>query len=237
MQTPVVQVDSLQIAHQQQLVLNKISFSQQAGELVYLIGKTGSGKSSLLRTLYADMPIKQGTVKVAGYSLGQLRPKEVPHLRRKLGIIFQDFALLTDRSVAANLSFVLKATGWVRKKEIAARIEDVLAKVGLEGTNFKLPHQLSGGEQQRLAIARALLNKPELIIADEPTGNLDPAVARKILSLFSMIAAQGTAVIMATHHHSFLALKPARVLFAENGHLRDVPASEIKGRFTGASGK
>ena len=201
------------------LVLNNVDFSVDRGEFVYLIGKTGSGKSSLLKTMYAELPLKQGTATVSGFDLVKLKNREVPFLRRKMGIVFQDFQLLTDRSVQDNLAFVLKATGWKDKKEIDERIGNVLEKVGLKTKGFKMPHQLSGGEQQRVAIARALLNDPEVILADEPTGNLDPETSHGIMNLLMDISATGRAVIMATHNYSLFREFPSRTLKCEEGYV------------------
>jgi cell division transport system ATP-binding protein len=189
------------------------------GEFIYLIGKTGTGKSSLLRTLYADIPVKQGDVEVAGYNLKSITEKHIPHLRRKLGIVFQDFQLLSDRNVRKNLEFVLNSTGWKNEKEINERIEDVLSKVGLETKSFKMPHQLSGGEQQRVAIARALLNDPEIILADEPTGNLDPDTSEEIIQLLIQISKTGRSVIVATHDFIMISKYPSKILVCDHGKI------------------
>ena len=189
------------------------------GELIYLIGKTGTGKSSLLRTLYADIPIKQGDAEIAGFNLKKISRKQIPFLRRKLGIVFQDFQLLTDRNVRKNLEFVLKATGWKNQKEIDERIKDVLEKVGLETKDYKMPHQLSGGEQQRVAIARALLNDPEIILADEPTGNLDPDTSEEIIQLLIQISKTGRTVIVATHDFIMISKYPSKILVCEHGKI------------------
>ncbi len=201
------------------LILADVNFDVCKGEFVYLIGKTGSGKSSLLKTIYADLPVKQGNAAVAGYDLLKIKNRDIPYLRRKLGIIFQDFQLLSDRSVKDNLQFVLKATGWKNKKDIENRIEEVLAKVGLTTKGFKMPHQLSGGEQQRVSIARALLNDPEIILADEPTGNLDPETSRGILKLLFEISDSGRAVLMATHNYTFLHEFPSKTIKCEDGRV------------------
>jgi len=181
------------------------------------IGQTGSGKSSLLKTLYGDLPLQKGKGKVCGFSLNTLKDKEIPHLRRKMGIVFQDFQLLTDRSVSDNLLFVLKATGWKDKKKMEAKINEVLEKVGMATKGFKMPHQLSGGEQQRVAIARALLNDPELILADEPTGNLDPSTSEEIMILLREISNNGRAILMATHDYSIILKFPSETLKCEKG--------------------
>ncbi len=208
-------------------VLSDVSFSVEQHEFVFLIGRTGSGKSSLLKTLYADLPLQSGLAEVVGYSLSQIKNKEVPFLRRKIGIIFQDFQLFTDRSVHENLAFVLKATGWTDPILIKERIGEVLVQVGLLEALTKLPHQLSGGEQQRIVIARALLNNPSILLADEPTGNLDPDVADGIFKLFQDINKKGTAILMATHNHELLRKYPYRVLKCEKGKLLDSTMDDI----------
>jgi len=218
---PVIRTKDAYILQEQNIVLSKINFSVTKGEFVYLIGRTGSGKSSLLKTLYADLPLRSGEITVAGYPLHQVRSKEIPYLRRKLGIIFQDFQLFFDRSVDENLRFVLKATGWKDSAAMKKRIAEVLLKVGLGTAGSKLPWQLSGGEQQRVVVARALLNEPMVLLADEPTGNLDPEVAQGILQLFLDINRSGTAILMATHNHSFLHQFPARILKCYQGQLLD----------------
>jgi cell division transport system ATP-binding protein len=208
-------------------VLSEVNFSVEQHEFVFLIGRTGSGKSSLLKTLYADLPLQSGLAEVVGYSLSQIKNKEVPFLRRKIGIIFQDFQLFTDRSVHDNLEFVLKATGWTDPLLIKERIGDVLLQVGLLEALNKMPHQLSGGEQQRVVIARALLNNPSILLADEPTGNLDPDVADGIFKLFQDINKKGTAILMATHNHDLLRKYPYRVLKCEKGKLLDSTVDEV----------
>lgn len=218
---PVLSVQDVEIYQEENSVLTGVNFDIHKGEFVYLIGKTGSGKSSLLKTLYADLPLVSGSINIAGYDLGDIRRTEIPFLRRKIGIIFQDFQLLYDRSVTDNLLFVMKATGWKDQGKMKHRIADVLMRVGLGALGNKLPHQLSGGEQQRTVIARALLNEPLILIADEPTGNLDPEVAGEIMSLFQEINKSGTSVLMATHNHKFLDKYPARVLKIENGRILD----------------
>jgi cell division transport system ATP-binding protein len=218
---PVIRAKDAYILQEQNIVLSKINFSVGKGEFVYLIGRTGSGKSSLLKTLYADLPLRSGEISVAGYGLHQVRAKEVPFLRRKLGIIFQDFQLFFDRSVDENLRFVLKATGWKDSAAMKKRTAEVLLKVGLGTAGAKMPWQLSGGEQQRVVVARALLNEPLVLLADEPTGNLDPEVAQGILQLFLDINRSGTAILMATHNHAFLSQYPARILKCYQGQLLD----------------
>jgi cell division transport system ATP-binding protein len=200
-------------------VLKNVSFSVSPSEFVYLIGKVGSGKSSLLKTLYAEVPVKEGEARIFDYDLTKLKRKQVAMLRRQIGIVFQDFQLLTDRNVFANLEFVLDATGWRNKAEKEERIDDVLRQVGMANKSYKMPHELSGGEQQRIVIARALLNKPSLILADEPTGNLDPATGEQIISHLYDIAKAGTAVVIATHNLDLLERFPGRVLRCEDKHL------------------
>ena len=204
------------------LVLRNVNVSVSAGEFVYLVGRTGSGKSSLLKILYAELPLAEGQASICGFDLAAIKQKEVPFLRRKLGIIFQDFQLLTDRSIGENLAFVLKATGWNNKHEMEARVTDVLDKVGLRTKGFKFPHELSGGEQQRVAIARSLLNEPEVILADEPTGNLDADTADEIMALLWSIRNNGTAVVMATHDRYILERYPSRRLYCSDGAVTEV---------------
>ena len=224
---PVLSMTQATIYQGEIPVLSDVNFSVEQHEFVFLIGRTGSGKSSLLKTLYADLPLKSGLAEVVGYSLSQIKNKEVPFLRRKIGIIFQDFQLFTDRSVHENLAFVLKATGWVDPILIKERIGDVLLQVGLLEALNKMPHQLSGGEQQRVVIARALLNNPSILLADEPTGNLDPDVADGIFKLFQDINKKGTAILMATHNHDLLRKYPYRVLKCEKGKLLDSTVDEV----------
>ncbi len=224
---PVLSVTQATIFQGENPVLNEVNFSVEQHEFVFLIGRTGSGKSSLLKTLYADLPLKSGHAEVVGYSLSQIKNKEVPFLRRKIGIIFQDFQLFTDRSVFENLAFVLKATGWTDPILIKERIGDVLLQVGLTEALNKMPHQLSGGEQQRVVIARSLLNNPSILLADEPTGNLDPDVADGIFKLFQDINKKGTAILMATHNHDLLRKYPYRVLKCEKGKLLDSTIDEV----------
>lgn len=205
------------------LILNNVSITVKKGEFVYFIGQTGSGKSSLLKMLYADLPINEGNAFVAGYDLRKLKNKHIPLLRRKLGIVFQDFQLLIDRSVNENLFFVMKATGWKDKNAMMQRAQEVLAAVGLSTKGFKMPHQLSGGEQQRIAIARALINKPEIILADEPTGNLDPLISLDIVKLLIDISNTGTTVLCATHDYPLIDKYPARTIKFENGKIIEMP--------------
>ena len=224
---PVLSMTQATIFQGENPVLSEVNFSVEQHEFVFLIGRTGSGKSSLLKTLYADLPLQSGLAEVVGYSLSQIKNKEVPFLRRKIGIIFQDFQLFTDRSVHDNQEFVLKATGWTDPLLIKERIGDVLLQVGLLGALNKMPHQLSGGEQQRVVIARSLLNNPSILLADEPTGNLDPDVADGIFKLFQDINKKGTAILMATHNHELLRKYPYRVLKCEKGKLLDSTMDDI----------
>jgi len=219
----IIRVKGLTIFQGQYPVLRDVNLHIQRGEFVFLTGETGGGKTSLLKTLYADLPLQQGEVEVAGTDLGMIKKSEIPFLRRKLGIIFQDFQLLMDRNIEENLWFVLKATGWKDKALMKQQIAAVLMQVGLDWAGKKMAHQLSGGEQQRVVIARALLNDPLILLADEPTGNLDPGVAHSILALFLEINRGGTAVLMATHNYDFLEKYPARVLKCDRGRLIDVP--------------
>lgn len=217
----VISLNDACIFQEHNTILNDISFEIEKGEFVYLIGRTGSGKTSLLKTLYGDLPLRLGNIQVAGYDIRTIKPSQVPFLRRKLGIIFQDFQLFMDRSVAENLIFVMKATGWKDKAKIKQRLSDVLMQVGLGSVASKMPHQLSGGEQQRIVIARALINEPVILIADEPTGNLDPDVSEGIFKLFLEINKQGTAVLLSTHNHQLIKHYPSRVLKCEKGKVLD----------------
>jgi cell division transport system ATP-binding protein len=221
----VINIKNADIFQKKNLVLSDVSFEIATGELVYLVGKTGSGKSSLLKTLYADLPLHTGTIHIADYDLHTLKNHEIPLLRRKLGIVFQDFQLLTDRSVKDNLLFVLRATGWSSKHDMDSRIAEVLDLVGLKTKDFKMPYELSGGEQQRVVIARALLNNPIVMIADEPTGNLDPDTSQEILKLLMHISQNGTAVLMATHDYLMIDKFPGRILQVQNGKIIDLGSS------------
>lgn len=218
---PVVALEHADIYQGDKPILADVNFHINKGEFVFLIGRTGSGKSSLLKTLYADLWLQTGSAKVAGYELHKIRRSDVPFLRRRIGIVFQDFQLLTDRSVDENLTFVLRATGWKDKAEIARRISEVLMQVGLGTSQKKLPHQLSGGEQQRVVIARAMLNEPQILIADEPSGNLDPEVSEQIMQVFKTINNAGTAILMATHDYTLLKNHPARVIRCEGGQVKE----------------
>jgi cell division transport system ATP-binding protein len=208
----LIKIEKATIAHPTNVVLNNIDFEVTKGEFLYIIGKTGSGKSTLLKTLYGELPITKGTGHICDFDLVNLKNKNIPFLRRKLGIVFQDFQLLTDRSVYENLAFVLTATGWKKKSEIETRIQEVLDKVGLKHKEYKMPHELSGGEQQRVVIARALLNDPEIILADEPTGNLDPETSEDIMKLLIEISKTGRAVLIATHDYPLINKFPSRIV-------------------------
>ena len=221
MSEPILELRDATVTQEDRAVLAGVSFALQKSEFAYLVGRTGSGKSSLLKTLYADLPLLVGSGAVAGFNLAKLPPGRVPYLRRKLGIVFQDFQLLSDRTVAENLLFVLNATGWRGKARKQQRVQQVLTQVGLSGVGNRMPHRLSGGEQQRVVIARALLNEPVLLLADEPTGNLDPEVAAGIMDLFTEINHAGTAVLMATHNFQLLDKYPHRVLTCQEGQLLD----------------
>ncbi len=218
---PIIIVRDASIYQQDIPVLNELNFEIEKGEFVYLIGRTGSGKTSLLKTLYADLPLMLGEIRVAGYEINKIKSHQVPFLRRKLGIIFQDFQLFQDRSVAENLLFVMKATGWKDSSRMKQRIAEVLMRVGLGSVANKMPYQLSGGEQQRVVIARSLVNDPVIMIADEPTGNLDPEVAEGIFKIFLEINRSGTAILMATHNHNLIKNNPSRILKCEKGSLLD----------------
>lgn len=222
-----IELDRVSIYQNENLVLANVSLSVSKGEFVYLIGKTGSGKSSLLKTIYAELPLRNGTAHVVGYDLRRITYNEVPFLRRKLGIVFQDFQLLTDRSVNENLLFVMRATGWKDKRQMQKRLMEVLAKSSLGNKGTKMPHQLSGGEQQRVAIARALVNDPEIILADEPTGNLDPESSEGIISLLTDISRTGRAVVVATHNYGLIDKYPARMLQCEAGKV--IPVASLPG--------
>lgn len=218
---PVVAVHNATIFQENLTVLTDVTFEIEKGEFVYLVGRTGSGKSSLLKTLYADLGLRLGDATVAGFPVRNIKPSKVPFLRRKIGIVFQDFQLFNDRTVTENLEFVMKATGWSDRSKMKKRESEVLMQVGLGSVGNKMPHQLSGGEQQRVVIARALINEPSILLADEPTGNLDPEVSEGIFKLFLEINNAGTAILMATHNHHFLKKHPARVLKCEKGRLLD----------------
>lgn len=222
----IIEFSNASIYQRENLILKEVTFTIDKGEFAYLIGKVGTGKTSLIRTINAEIPLKQGEGIVAGFNLRKIKTKQIPYLRRKMGIVFQDFQLLTDRSVHDNLLFVLKATGWKNNGETEQRINDVLEKVGLTKKGYKMPHQLSGGEQQRVAVARALLNNPEIILADEPTGNLDPEASTDIMNLLMDIKNNGRAVIMATHNHTLLKKYPARTFKCDKESIVELDHSE-----------
>lgn len=218
----IVELKDVAVFQRDMLVLNHVDFTVDKGEFVYLIGKTGSGKSSLLKSLYAEIPLNSGLANVVGYNLLKTKRRKILALRRSLGIVFQDFQLLTDRSIEDNLIFVMKATGWKNKKEMKERAGTLLEKVGMGTKGYKFPHQISGGEQQRVAIARALVNNPKLIIADEPTGNLDPETSNAIMQLLIEISNEGTAVVMATHDYDIMQKFPSRTVKCEDETVAEV---------------
>ena len=217
----VISIKSGAVFQHDRLILKDINLEINEGEFVYLIGRSGSGKSSLLKTLYAELPAKDGSFNISGYNLNDLKRKDIPFLRRKIGIVFQDFQLLYDRTVEQNLYFVLKATGWEEDSGISRRIDEVLQLVGLQGKRKSMPHQLSGGEQQSVAIARALLNSPDVILADEPTGNLDPETTNDIMKLIMKIRDNGTTILMATHNYNLILKYPSRVISCANGTITE----------------
>jgi cell division transport system ATP-binding protein len=224
MQKAIVSLDKATIINEKNVIFSDINFNLNVGEFVFLIGKTGSGKSSLLKVLYGDLLLTSGSGSIVGYDLTQLKDKQIPQLRRKIGVVFQDFKLLPDRTIYDNLAFVLKATGWKEKIKIKERVSEVLNLVNVSANSNKFPFELSGGEQQRVAIARALLNNPELIIADEPTGNLDPETSQEIMLLFRKLHAEGMSVIMATHDYNMIVQFPGKIFQCENGNLNEVVA-------------
>lgn len=217
----IVNIEDATIFHHFKTILNNVNFQLKIGEFAYIIGETGSGKSSLLRTIYSDIPLKMGKIIVDGQDISNIKKNQLPYLRRKIGIIFQDFQLFQDRNAYENIKFVMTSTGWSDKKKIDNRITQLLEKVGLENKKNSYPFELSGGEQQRLVIARAIVNNPKLIIADEPTGNLDPLVAEKILKLLLDINKSGTSVIMTTHNYNLIRKYKKRILKCENGYLKE----------------
>ena len=218
----VLEYRDVTIRRAENVIIRHTDLQINAGDLVYLIGRVGSGKSTLLKTIYADVPISDGEAHFGKFDLRRIKRRQIPYLRREMGIIFQDFRLMHDRTIEDNLSFVLRATGWSDKREINHRIDEVLTKVGMDHKGYKLPHELSGGEQQRMVIARALLNKPKLILADEPTGNLDPETGDQIFQLFRKITEGGTAVIMSTHNYEMMRKYPSRILKIEDEQLHEM---------------
>ena len=222
MSTPIIRLKEAKIYQKDHLVLSKVSFELQSGDFIYLIGKTGTGKSSLLKTLYGDLLLQEGTGEVVGFDLTSLKEKHIPYLRRGIGVVFQDFQLLSDRTVNDNLSFVLRATGWNDNDKIDNRVQEVLNQVAMGHKGYKMPHELSGGEQQRVSIARAILNEPELIIADEPTGNLDPETSREIMVLLKGIQDKGKAIFMATHDYSLINDFPSKMIRCSEGTILPV---------------
>ena len=225
MSEPIIRYQDVCVSLQGLEILEGINFELNQGEFVYLIGKVGSGKTSFLKTIYGELEILSGEAEVMGCNLRTIKQKHIPDLRRRLGIVFQDFQLLTDRTIHANLEFVLRATGWKNKVDIHTRIEEVLEQVGMSGKGYKMPNELSGGEQQRIVIARAILNKPELILADEPTGNLDVETGHSIVKLLKEICAQGSAILMITHNLNLLTEYPGKVYRFANHHIEEVTNS------------
>lgn len=222
MSLPVLELKNVSIYQEDRLILSNINLEVNHGEFIYIIGKTGSGKSTFMKTLYADLPLTSGEGHIVEFDLPTLKEKDIPFLRRKIGVVFQDFQLLPDRTVAGNMLFVLKATGWKDAKQMDTKIEEVLDKVGMISHANKMPHQLSGGEQQRIAIARALLNDPEFILADEPTGNLDPQTSVEVMELLKKINSLGKTIIMATHDYALLMKFPSKTLKCEDGSIFEV---------------
>ncbi|NJX14684.1 cell division ATP-binding protein FtsE [Tamlana crocina] len=222
MPNPILQLKDASIYQGDSLVLSNVNVEVYKGDFVYLIGKTGTGKSSFMKTLYGDLPLTEGEGHIVDFKLNGLKEKDIPFLRRKLGVVFQDFKLLTDRTINNNLLFVLKATGWKDKEKMNTRIEEVLTKVGMKTKGFKFPHELSGGEQQRVAIARALLNDPELILADEPTGNLDPQTSVEVMEVLQEINKNGNTILMATHDYALLLKYPSKTLKCDDNQVYEV---------------
>lgn len=228
MSETILTLKNVAIYQRESLILSEVNVTINKGEFVYLIGKTGTGKSSFMKTLYGDIPLKEGQGEIVGIDLKKLREKEIPYLRRKLGVVFQDFKLLNDRNVKQNLEFVLKATGWKDKSEMENKIDKVLRKVDMQTKNFKFPYQLSGGEQQRIAIARALLNDPELILADEPTGNLDPQTSVEVMEVLQELNKNGNTILMATHDYALLLKYPSKTLKCDGQKVFEVVQKKAK---------
>lgn len=226
MQNMVVLLQDAIVKNENQVILSDVNFKVVSGDFIFLIGKTGTGKTSLLKVLYGDLPLGSGSGSILGYDLVKLKDRDIPYLRRKLGVVFQDFKLLTDRTIFDNLAFVLKATGWSGKEKINTRVSEVLSMVNVETDSKKFPFELSGGEQQRVAIARALLNNPELIIADEPTGNLDPETSQEIMSLFKELHKSGISIIMATHDYNMIIKFPGKIFQCNDGKIQEVIAKK-----------
>ena len=227
MNNQIIKLEGVSIDHLDHNVLDNINLSIDKGEFTYLIGDTGSGKTSLVKSLYAEIKVSAGNINIIDYNLNQITKKDIPMLRRKIGIVFQDFQLLSDRTIGENLEFVLKSTGWKNKKDIDLRIDQVLKKVHLNDSKEKMPYQLSGGEQQRAAIARAILNKPEIILADEPTGNLDPYISQKIINLLKEINITGTTILIATHDYEIIKNNKSRILKCSNKNLHEISIEEL----------
>lgn len=227
MSQTVLSLKNVTIYQEKRVILSQVNLEVKEGEFLYIIGKTGTGKSSFMKTLYGDLPLTEGAGSIVGYDLYNLKENDIPFLRRKIGIVFQDFQLLHDRSVNENMLFVLKATGWDDAKKMQDKIDEVLERVGLKGISKKMPHQLSGGEQQRVAIARALLNDPELILADEPTGNLDPQTSAEVLAVLKKINENGKTVIMATHDYAVIMKFPSKTLKCEDNTIFEVVQKSV----------
>lgn len=218
----IISYKGVDLSRDRNTILSDINISIYEGDFIYLIGKVGSGKSTFLKSVYHEVPIETGHARALDYDLEAIKKKEIPYLRRKVGIVFQDFQLLIDRSAEKNLEFVLRATGWKNKELIKLRINEVLTEVGMQNKGYKMPHEMSGGEQQRIVIARALLNSPEIILADEPTGNLDPETGNQIVQLLHKISEEGTAVIMSTHNYALVQKYPGKIIKCEDGHLKEM---------------
>ena len=227
MDKPIILLEGVNLHQDERLIFDNINLSVSTGDFIYLVGETGSGKSSLVKSLYAEIKVSTGNISVAGYDLNKIEKKEIPSLRRNLGIVFQDFQLLSDRSLNDNLEFVLKATGWNKKEEISKRIEEVLESVHLQEFNNKMPHELSGGEKQRAAIARSLLNNPKVILADEPTGSLDPKKSEKIIELLKEINEKGTTILIATHDYEIIKKFNSRIIKCSEKKLHEITIDEL----------